>query len=167
MKNSNVKIVKKEGFDVLGFELRTTTKDNKNFVDIPEFWNKLLDKGKMDDIPNKVESDIYFGICTDCGADGAFSYIVGQEVGMISQVPEDMRAISLKDSEYAISSTDDKTPEIVNKTFEYIFEKWLPDSKYMRDFGDDFELYRKINGKMKKNVDIHIPIKKNGRYDLS
>jgi len=162
MKNRKVKIVDKEGFDVLGYELRTTTKNNKNLVDVPEFWYKLIKNGKLEDIPNKIDTEIYFGICTDCGPDGDFSYIVGQEVDLISEVPAGMRTIALKDSKYAVFPTEDKTPDVVNKTFDYIFEKWLPNSKFTRDFGEDFELYRRKNGRMEKNVVIHIPVKKNG-----
>ena len=158
MEDIDVKIVEKDGFDVLGYELRTTTKDDKNLLDIPEFWYKLMDEDKMDEIPNRADPDIYFGICADCGPEGSFSYIVAQEVDMISKIPDGMRALALKDSKYAIFPTKDKTPEIINKTFDYIFEEWLPNSKYNRDFGEDFELYTRKNKSMSKSVKIHIPV---------
>lgn len=163
MNDKDVKVIKKEGFDVLGYELRTTTKNDKNLVDVPEFWYKLIKNEKFEEIPNKVNPEIFFGICADCGPDGDFSYIVGQEVDLISEVPEGMRSVALKDSRYAVFETDDKTPEIVNKTFDHIFEKWLPESKYTRDFGEDFEQYFRTNGRMQKGVIIHIPVKLEGR----
>lgn len=159
MKKNNVKIVEKDGFDVLGYELRTTTRDKKNLVEIPEFWSELFESGKLEEIPNIANSDVYFGICTDCGADGAFSYIVGQEVDLVSEVPKGLRNVALQDSQYAVVVTDNKTPDVVNRTFEFIFDEWLPESKFERDFGEDFELYTKKNGSLEKKVEIHIPVK--------
>jgi len=50
----NVRIVTKEQFKVLGYELRTSWIDDKHTGEISEFWSMYLGQKLRDAIPDKV-----------------------------------------------------------------------------------------------------------------
>ena len=83
------KIISKKAFPVIGIELKTTTREGKNFVEIPLFWQQVIQKKQIKNIPNKKQPDTVLGICMDFRVDGAFSYIIGSEVTHTDNVPDD------------------------------------------------------------------------------
>jgi AraC family transcriptional regulator len=58
-------IISKESFPIIGVELKTTTREGKNIVEIPQFWKKVLEEGQIDRIPDKKSQDTVLGICID------------------------------------------------------------------------------------------------------
>ena len=153
------KIISKKAFSVIGIELKTTTREGKNFVEIPQFWQQVIQKKQIKNIPNKKQPDRVLGICMDFRADGAFSYIIGSEVTHTDNVPDDMVSREIPEANYAVFTARGKMPDSIQNTTKYIYREWLPKSKYQHAHSPEFELYDERSGDSENaEVDIYIPI---------
>ena len=56
------KVITKESFSVIGIELKTTTRDGKNLVEIPRFWDQALQQWQIDNIPNRKFPGTVLGV---------------------------------------------------------------------------------------------------------
>ena len=152
-------IISKESFHIIGVELKTTTQDGKNFVEIPQFWEKVLEEGHIEKIPAKKFQDTVLGICMDFEPSGSFSYIIGSEVTSIENTPEDMVCKMIPAGNYAVFTARGKMPGSIQETFKYIYQEWLPNSGYQRANSADFELYdERCRNAENAEVDIYVPI---------
>jgi len=153
------KVITKESFPIIGIELKTTTHDGKNFVEIPQFWEKVMQQGQIDNIPNKKYPGTVLGICMDFQTDGSFSYIIGTEVTKAENIPGDMVCKTIPAARYAVFTARGKMPGSIQDTVKYIYQEWLPNSEYQRADSADFELYdQRYHGGENAEVDIYIPI---------
>ena len=124
------KIISKKAFPVIGIELKTTTHEGKNFVEIPQFWQQVIQKKQIKNIPNKKQPGTVLGICLDFRADGAFTYIIGSEVTSTDNVPDDMVSKKIPDAKYAVFTACGKIPDSIQDKTKYIYQEYLPKSKY-------------------------------------
>jgi AraC family transcriptional regulator len=154
------RIIKKESFSIIGIELKTTTRDGKNYFEIPQFWQKVLQQRQIDNIPNKKHPSTVLGICMDFESDGRFSYIAGTEVINTETIPAGMVCKTIPAASYAVFTARGKVPDSIQNTFKYVYDEWLPKSGYRRAESAEFELYdeRWQDGGAKAEVDIYIPI---------
>jgi AraC family transcriptional regulator len=158
------RIVKKPEFKVIGYELRTSNHDGRNYREIPAFWQTYLTERLYERIPNRVhtESGVELGICTDFDMEtGEFSYIIGMEVNGFDGVPEGMACRSFPVAEYAVFTTPQFSSSIQN-TWKAIFGEWFPQSGYQHAGTAEFELYdERCRGDLNELVqmDIYIPVK--------
>jgi AraC family transcriptional regulator len=153
------KIISKKTFSIIGIELKTTNREGKNFVEIPQFWKQVIQKKKIGKIPNKKQPGTVLGICMDFRADGDFSYIIGSEVTNTDNVPDDMVSKKIPDAKYAVFLARGKMPDSIQNTFKYIYHEWLPKSKYQHAGSPEFELYdERSDDSENAEVDIYVPI---------
>ena len=153
------KIISKKAFPVIGIELKTTTRGGKNFLEIPQFWQRAIQNEQIKKIPNKKQTATVLGICMDFEADGAFSYIIGSEVTDTDHVPDDMVCKQITDAQYAVFTARGKLPDSIQDTWKYIYQEWLPNSKYQHAHSPEFELYdERSDNSENAEVDIYIPI---------
>ncbi len=149
----------KEAFTVIGVELKTTTNDGRNLVEIPQFWERIIRKGLIADIPDRKSERTLLGICMDFEPNGRFSYIIGAEVASTENTPDDMVSKKIPDATYAVFTARGKMPGSIQDTFKYIYQDWLPKSEYQRAHSAEFELYdERCNDSDDSEVDIYIPI---------
>ena len=152
-------IISKESFHIIGVELKTTTQDGKNFVEIPQFWEKVLEEGQIEKIPDKKFQDTVLGICMDFEPGGRFLYIIGSEVTSTENTPENMVCRKIPAGKYAIFTARGKMPGSIQETFKYIYQEWLPNSGYQHANSADFELYdKRCHDAENPEVDIYVPI---------
>ena len=152
-------IISKESFHIIGVELKTTTHDGKNLVEIPQFWEKVLEEGQIEKIPDKKFHDTVLGICMDFEPSSRFSYIIGSEVTSTENTPEDMVCRTIPAGKFAVFTARGKMPDSIQETFKYIYQEWLPNSEYQRANSADFELYdERCHDPENAQVDIYIPI---------
>ena len=152
-------IISKHSFHIIGVELKTTTHDGKNFVEIPQFWDKVLEEGQIEKIPDKKFQDTVLGICMDFESNGRFSYIIGAEVISTENTPEDMVCRKIPAGKYAVFTACGVMPGSIQETFKYIYQEWLPNSEYQRANSADFELYdERCRSAENPEVDIYVPI---------
>ena len=153
------KIITKDEFKVIGFELKTTTRDGQNFREIPKFWEKILAEKLIDKIPNKKYPNTSLGICMDFDAMGNFSYIIASEVNSTDPILEGMVSRIIPKATYAVFTAKGNIPKAIQDTIQYIMKEWFPRSNYKKANLPDFELYdERCTGKEDSEVDIYIPI---------
>lgn len=153
------KIVSKDSFSIIGVELITTLSDEKDFGEIPKFWEKVMSDGLIDTIPNKKFPDTILGVSMNFKADGAFSYVIGVEVLGSDNIPEGMICSTIPAANYAVFTAHGQIPKSIQDTSNYIYKEWLPNSDYKRAETAEFELYddRCQRGE-DAEVDIYLPV---------
>ncbi|MFO8036632.1 MAG: GyrI-like domain-containing protein [Anaerolineales bacterium] len=154
------KIINKKAFPVIGMGIQTTSEGGKNFQDIPLFWQKATEENLIERIPHKKHPRSYMGICMDFEPNGGFTYLIASEVTHTEDIPEGMICREIPPATYAVFTAHGKMPDAIQETTKYIYQDWLPDSKYQHAGTPDFELYDKRStvGGENAEVDIYIPI---------
>ncbi len=152
-------IVSRDSFSIIGIELRTTSRDGTNFLEIPQFWEKVIEKGQIVKIPDRKSAETLLGICMDFKSDGSFSYIIGSEVTNTENALDDMVSRTIPAAKYAVFTARGNMPDSIQEVTKYIYQKWLPSSEYQRANSADFEVYdERFDDKENPEVDIYVPI---------
>jgi len=133
------KIITKPGFTLVG--LRYFGK-NEN-MEISHLWERFNQRMRaLAGLPNET-GDAAIGLCItpeDEPIDGAFEYVAGLPVTEAEDVPEDFVVRHVPEQSYAVFAHKGDLPSLP-KTYEYIYESWLPQSKYKLAGKMDFEYY--------------------------
>ena len=162
------KIIAREKFSVIGYELRTSVIDGVNFKEIPEFWDYYRKNNLAQTIPGKKDETVELGICCNFNAvTKQFSYIIGFETDSIQSAPDHMILKTLPASTYAVFTTPkvkaDQFPTSIQETTKYIYSTWLPQSGYeYNDDASDIEVYDSHSCPQNHEyvrMEIYIPVK--------
>ena len=65
MADMKPKILAKEAFLVIGPAIRVSTENEENFKRIPLFWEEVMQKDMLRQIPNVINQNTSFGFCMD------------------------------------------------------------------------------------------------------
>jgi AraC family transcriptional regulator len=145
---------------LIGKRLKMSLSDNKTL----ELWQSFMLRRK--EIENNIGSDLYSMQIYDTlyfdhfNPNASFEKWATVEVTDFDVVPKEMETITLPAGLYAVFLYKGDASNAV-KTFQYIFETWLPDSEYDLDHRPHFEI---LGEKYKRNdetseEEIWIPIK--------
>ncbi|MHC1774925.1 MAG: GyrI-like domain-containing protein [Lentimicrobium sp.] len=123
-------VVEKSPLKVVGLTLHTSFKDGRNKTEIPPFFHKVLDEGRLDLVPDRLNANqlCVFNMQRN---NPDFDYTMGVEVSKADGLPENMQLIHLPGSKYVAVKTVKRGPEDVTKAFEFIFKTWIPGSVYI------------------------------------
>ncbi|QUH18804.1 AraC family transcriptional regulator [Alkaliphilus sp. B6464] len=165
------KIINRDSFKIVGYEFKTTLRNNAHSRDIPAFWDNCNLEGK--------EATLYetqlpprhgeYGICVNTNMEtDEFSYILGVEVTSFDNAMADMYKLEVPSATYAVFTTPSvEDPDFVDSiqgTWKYILEEWFPNSGYeIDDTKLDFEFYDERCHPWEYNkvsMEIYVPIKK-------
>jgi len=112
-------------------------------MEIPQLWETFNQRmNELGGLPNET-GDAAIGLCiTPEGEpiDGAFEYVAGLPVTEAEDVPEDFVVRHVPDYTYAVFAHKGDMPSL-GKTYEYIYQTWLPQSGYKLAAKIDFEYY--------------------------
>ena len=88
-----------------------------------------------------------------------FSYVAGVEVKSLSEIPKGMIPKIVNGSKYAVFNHQGDICNI-DKTYNYIYEEWLPESKYEKNVnGDNLEAFNlEFSEDDNSDVDLYIAI---------
>ncbi|WIV12470.1 AraC family transcriptional regulator [Proteiniborus sp. MB09-C3] len=167
------KIVNRDSFKIVGYEFKTTLRNNAHSRDIPAFWDQCNIEGKeallykTQNPPRHGE----YGICVNTNMEtDEFSYVLGIEVTSFDNASEDMYTLEVPAATYAVFTTpsvasdDGSFVSSIQGTWKYILEEWFPNSCYEIDDSKlDFEFYDERCHPWEYEkicMDIYIPIKK-------
>jgi len=167
------KIVEKDAFKIVGYEFKTTMKNNAHTRDIPVFWDECgLGEKNYENIlydsqhpPKHGE----YGLCVNTNVEtDEFSYIFGVEVETFDKATPEMYQLEVPKATYAIFTSPAVDPkefvDSIKGTWKYILEEWFPNSGYEIDDSKlDFEFYDERCHPWvhkKSSMDIYVPIKK-------
>ncbi|MDM5187419.1 AraC family transcriptional regulator [Bacillus sp. DX4.1] len=164
------RIETKPAFHVIGYELKTTSREGQNQKDIPMFWDNYLKQNLGDKIPNRKHTNEYveLGMCTDFQLEtGDLTYIIGMEATSLENVPDEMAYRTFPEATYAVFTTP-KVPHqdmvaSIQQTWNAIFSEWFPHSEYEHAGVVEFELYDERCHEDKHalvQIEIWLPVQK-------
>ncbi len=142
------RFIAKPSFKLAGFLSRTSFKNNNNFKNVPQHWNKyhankLFEKiGKATDPSTRWD----IGMITDYDFNkGDFSYIIGIEVDDFIGVNDECAKITVPSAHYAVFNTPPADTESfvknIHMTWNYIYHVWLPQTGFEHMKIHEFETY--------------------------
>ena len=115
----------------------------KNICDyVAQFWYSLFEQEK--EVKNKIPYTYY---ALSISASGDFTedeltYIAGIPITIVEDIPKGMKVYSIPKQKVAIFDIKtDIDSETAQKTIDYIYGYWIPNSKYARGKGADYELF--------------------------
>ncbi|MCD8508589.1 MAG: AraC family transcriptional regulator [Bacillus sp. (in: Bacteria)] len=165
------KIMERDAFKIVGYEFKTTLRNNAHSRDIPAFWNKCNIEGKEAKLYNTQNPPKHgeYGICVNTNMEtDEFSYVLGVEVTDFDNALAEMYLLEVPAATYAVFTTppviDGEFVDSIKGAWKYILEEWFPNSGYVIDDRKlDFEFYDERCHPWeheKFSMEIHVPIKK-------
>ena len=165
------KIVRKDGFKVVGMQIFTTLKSNAKNMDIGKLWARF--NARMDEIAGRIDPSVAYGICGDPADEETsqcetteeteFAELVGVEVSDFGRVPDGMIGRTLPGRTYAVFTHKGRLfPDYLQQTYAYIYGTWIPRSGYEMHGGFDLEYYdQRFTGvdDFDSELDIYVPIR--------
>jgi AraC family transcriptional regulator len=165
------KIINKDSFKIVGYEFKTTLKNNAHSRDIPAFWDKCDLEGKESKLYKTQDPPKHgeYGICINTNMEtDEFSYVLGVEVTSFDNAMDEMYILEVPSATFAVFTTpavaDEDFVNSIQGAWKYILEDWFPNSGYeIDDSKPDFEFYDErchpwVHDKI--CMDIYVPIKK-------
>jgi predicted transcriptional regulator YdeE/DNA-binding transcriptional MerR regulator len=139
IKDMEPKIITKPGFTLVG--LRYYGKNEHG--EIAQLWDQFNQRiAALGGMPNET-GEAAIGLCIGSDEEpleGAFEYVAGFPVSKVDQVPEGFVVREIPELSYAVFAHKGDLPSL-SKTYEYIYESWLPQSGYQLAAKIDFEYY--------------------------
>jgi len=110
---------------------------------VATFWYSLFEQERK--VKNKIAHTYYALSISKSGdfTEEELTYIAGVPVSLVENIPKEMKVYTLPKRKVAIF--DIKTnidAETAQKTADYIYGYWIPNSKYKRGIGADYELFQ-------------------------
>ncbi|WP_255990157.1 AraC family transcriptional regulator [Chitinolyticbacter albus] len=125
---------------VIGKVYRTHLESGNFYADIGGFYRDFGESGSYLNIPDRAQPGLCHGVSCHYQDDGQFDFVIGEKVIQpATALPEGFTAVSLPAGWYAefdASGPIDTVPRIR----DYIYGIWLPNSRYERTDGPDFEV---------------------------
>jgi AraC family transcriptional regulator len=158
----NYRIEQKESFEMLGLSTDINAGDNRPYIEIPEFWRKCIEEGKIDCMHK--DFDLPEDECVHAGLynfrEGVFSYMICHYVSKNGS-PSGYTKLIVPPLTWAVFSTGECTQEDgtekIHNIWKRIYPEWFPTSGYEHADGPEFEMYfNQSNGKFIEEVWIPV-----------
>ena len=139
-------LVQKDEILIVGLSARTCNANEMSHesAKIPLTADKYLAEGLYDKIPNRKNPGITFGVYTDYESDehGAYTYLIGEEVTSLEDVPEGLSAIRIPKGKYQKFTTNPgPMPSIVIDAWKIIWDLSEAEMGGKRSYKADYEYY--------------------------
>lgn len=153
------KFVETEEFKIIGMMANFNDDTKKG---IPDLWNIFAPR--MGEVTARIEGTTY-GVCFPTALDDEnFDYMAAVPVENFGTVPEGMVARTVPAHKFAVfthKTGEDSLHNDLQKSVQYIWGTWLPNSGYEHAKVPDFELYDERMDPMtgKGEFDLYLPVK--------
>lgn len=153
------KFVETQEFKVVGLMANFNDETKSS---IPDLWSVFAPR--MGEITARIEGTTY-GVCFPAALDDEnFDYMTAVPVENFDSVPEGMVARTVPAHKFAVfthKTGDDTMHNDLQKSVQYIWGTWLPNSGYEHAKVPDFELYDSRMDTMtgKGEFDLYLPVK--------
>jgi len=126
------RIEKKGEYRMTGLSTSQNSLDGSNFINIPEFWDQIMEDGRCDMLWKKASGSKLgvVGVCYDHDMKtGIFSYAIAIETPADrSGLPEGCIDIIVPESTWAIFTSRGSLVENFQNTIKRIYTEWFPAS---------------------------------------
>lgn len=138
----NYRIEKKEEIRIVGYRQLMEKDIEKNFQNIPKFWNEVHAKGGVSKICELMSQELpgVMGISDYLESRDKNYYYVA--VASSEPVPEDMFEVVIPANKWAIFPGKGKMPDSIQELSKRIMTEWFPTSGYEWAEAPDIELYK-------------------------
>lgn len=134
------KIVKKDNLNFKGISITTTTDEGRNFKEIPQLWQDIMDNGVFEEIVQYADEMGIVGICYDFdNKSNTFKYMIG--VRNLEAQIENAEVAHFDSETFAAFPAKGKLPESIQRTTKQIYGEWFPSSNYEHSMGPELEVY--------------------------
>lgn len=159
----NPKIVKQDGFSVIGIAVRTSNaKEMTADGLIGKQWARLFQEGILEKIPNKVDSSIV-AVYTDYASDhnGEYTYVLGARVTSDANVPPGMVAKKIPGGKFAVFTSErGPAPQVVPALWIKINSLPKDAAGSDRVYKADYEVYdERARDPQNLQVDVYVGIR--------
>lgn len=146
---------------VIGIKTSTTNalETNHQSARIPELWQRFFSENIEEQIPNKVNDELLFGVYSDYDKErrGHYSIIAGTQVSTTDFVPDGFVATEIPQGDYLVFTEQGDMPAVIYTMWKAILEYFSQSTSHIRAFTTDFELY---NNENPNKIEIYIAVKK-------
>ena len=134
MNNSTITL---EQFFIIGISVRTTNENQQAMQDIGNLWAKFMNQNLIQQIPNKINDDIYC-LYTEYASDftGPYTTYLGCRVSSLEHIPEDFVTLNVPSNTYKEYIIPQGNTDAVGATWSEIWESGMT-----RDYQVDFDVY--------------------------
>jgi predicted transcriptional regulator YdeE len=155
------KIVELPEFSVVGIQARTNNaKEMKGEGEIPKQWARFFKEKIANQIPNKVDSNIY-AVYTAYASDhnGDYDFVIGTKVSDVSDVLPGMVAVKVPKGRYAIvTSAKGPVAQVVPQAWHQVYDL-EGGHRLKRAYKADLEIYdERSQDPQNSQVDLYIGI---------
>ena len=148
-----------DSWKLIGIRMKMSLSDNKT----AELWRQFIPR--RSEVKNRISTSYIsmqnYGENWHFSPDALFEKWAAVKVSSFSKVPSDMETYLLPGGKYAVFIHNGPASE-APKIMKYIFREWLPESNYILDNREHFEIlpegYNPLDPQAKE--EIWIPIKK-------
>ena len=147
-----------ESRKLIGIRIKMSLADNKTAA----LWQQFMPRRA--EIKNRVNTDFIsmqnYGESWTFSPDAVFEKWAVVEVSSFDDVPSGMETYVLQGGRYAVFIHKGPADRAV-QTMQYIFGQWLPESKYLLDNREHFEILPENYSPMDRDAteEIWIPVK--------
>ena len=135
------RIVNKEAFRVVGVQIPLSNDIEKNFQEVPKFWQQVAQNGTLSQIVPLMNAEPMgvLGI-TACGNENeSWKYYVA--VSTDRETPDGMVEYMVPEFTWAVFPGQGTMPTSIQETEKRAVTEWLPTSGYEYADGPDIEVY--------------------------
>ncbi|ADO57287.1 AraC family transcriptional regulator [Paenibacillus polymyxa] len=152
-------ILQLETTKIVGYEYKTNLNNEQHYKEIPGFYEHFGAHEYFMCIPNKIAPGMSYGIACRFEDNGAFSFVVGEEVEKESkELAEGFINMEIPAGKYAEFDASGSNGRVQNIR-DFIYGTWLPNSNFERREGPDFEITDVMNSSPDHlNMKVYIPI---------
>jgi len=127
---------------IIGISTRTTNENGQSGQDIEAIWTKFWSEKIQEQIPNKVNDNIY-AVYTDYETDfsGAYTVIIGLPVSSLENIPIGFVGITIEKAKYQKFVSKGEMPEAIVNTWMEIWGN--KDLNQVRAYKADFTIHGK------------------------
>ncbi len=153
------RIVNKEAFRVVGVQIPLSNDIEKNFQEVPKFWQQVAQNGTLSQIVPLMNAEPMgvLGI-TACGNENeSWKYYVA--VSTDRETPDGMVEYMVPEFTWAVFPGQGTMPTSIRETEKRAVTEWLPTSGYEYADGPDIEVYINADPANAK-FEVWLPISK-------
>lgn len=135
------KLIKKDTFRLIGKSEKVLRKDGADLKQIPEFWEKLILSGTIEEMCLSEGNKNIFGAYLDFDhVKKECTYMIGIEKDSNLNYGE-FEVREIPEATWAVFTSIGSIPSVIQNTMRKVYEEWFPASSFQHADGPAIEVY--------------------------